>query len=70
MSHYGTKCDVWSVGITTIEICEGSPPNWQIPAMKAMMKIPMLPAPSLREQMDWDARERGVSQRRVGWRFP
>ena len=43
------RCDACArlVGISAIELAEGNPPNWQVPAMKAMMKIPMNPPPLL-----------------------
>ncbi|EGD75941.1 serine/threonine protein kinase [Salpingoeca rosetta] len=50
---YDSKCDIWSLGITCIEIAEGHPPLHKMPAMKALMKIPNLRAPTLSSSHKW-----------------
>jgi serine/threonine protein kinase len=49
-AHYDARCDVWSIAITTIELCEGMPPHTNIHALKSMDKILRSAAPKLE---DW-----------------
>lgn len=44
---YNAKADIWSTGITTIELLCGNPPHYQKAPMKALFDIPKLQAPSL-----------------------
>eukprot|EP01132_Coremiostelium_polycephalum_P006150 gene6150-7660_t len=50
---YNNKVDVWSLGITTIELAEGQPPLNEINPMRAMFYIPRRPAPTLKEPKKW-----------------
>ena len=39
LNKYGPKCDVWSIGITTIELCDKSPPFADIHPFTALKMI-------------------------------
>ena len=41
------SADIWSLGITCIEMTQGKPPNHKLPAMKAILKIANSPPPKL-----------------------
>ncbi|XP_034180215.2 myosin-IIIb isoform X1 [Osmia lignaria lignaria] len=47
-SSYDSRCDVWSVGITAIELAEGDPPLSDLHPMRALFQIPRNPPPSLK----------------------
>ncbi|XP_055600168.1 myosin-IIIb-like isoform X2 [Uranotaenia lowii] len=44
---YDSRCDVWSIGITAIELAEGDPPLCELHPMRALFQIPRNPPPRL-----------------------
>lgn len=50
---YGPKCDVWSLGITVIEMAETLPPRTDLPPLRAMKMVSTSPAPGLQDPYKW-----------------
>ncbi|KAK2189496.1 hypothetical protein NP493_105g03007 [Ridgeia piscesae] len=52
-TNYDIRCDIWSLGVTAIELADGDPPLADLHPMRALFKIPRDPAPSVRKKEDW-----------------
>mmetsp|Transcript_49867 Transcript_49867/g.125342 ORF Transcript_49867/g.125342 Transcript_49867/m.125342 type:complete len:562 (+) Transcript_49867:180-1865(+) len=48
-----TKCDIWSLGITAIEMADGLPPLSDINPIRAMVMVPHLPSPTVNDPKKW-----------------
>lgn len=52
-NEYGSEVDVWSMGITALEMADGEPPWIDLPVMKALLQIISGDSPSVKEQSKW-----------------
>lgn len=53
---YGAPADVWSLGVTAIELAEGAPPLCEMGPHSAIHFLPLLPSPTLRQPAAWSTR--------------
>uniref|UniRef100_A0AC35TT58 Non-specific serine/threonine protein kinase n=1 Tax=Rhabditophanes sp. KR3021 TaxID=114890 RepID=A0AC35TT58_9BILA len=54
-TNYIFNLDIWSLGITALEMCEGHPPHIEMHPMRAIFIIPTKPAPTLKNRSLWSA---------------
>lgn len=47
-SGYDSKADIWSLGITAIDLAQAEPPRFEIPSSKVIWMIPQCPPPALK----------------------
>lgn len=50
---YTNKADIWSLGITILEMADGEPPHFKEPPLKALQLIYSGTAPTLKEPSKW-----------------
>jgi serine/threonine protein kinase len=62
---YKEKADVWSLGVTIIEMMEGKPLYWIEDPVRAMFLIVICGTPSLRKPHEWSPALRKLLSHRL-----
>lgn len=53
LDGYRQGVDIWSLGITAIELAEGAPPHSHLEPMRVLAVVASKPPPQLREPDEW-----------------
>lgn len=57
---YDYKADIWSLGVTLIELAQIEPPNHEMNPMRVLLKIAKADPPTLQQPSKWYGMERLV----------